>query len=436
MPSTGIERKVRNSMYTRITVVIPVYGREDVFGTLKALDSFPHKGVDLRAIVVDNGNAEPLAERLVELPRCHAWCMVVRLRKNCGGAGAYRMGMLAAVRQGGDFVWLLDDDALVNERTLPGLLAEYRRLEQAGIQVGVVGSALLGRKHPNRVTEVGSDVSPFSGALRPRYRDVDIRSIRARTEEVDYVAAASLLVRTQVVREVGPFADVFIHYDDIEWCFRARRMGYRIFATTHSWVNHMESDGKIAPWVLYYDTRNQLWFLRKYLPFAWWWSLLRKYFQVALSRLHDCEDSAQMIALGVRHAWSGEVLPRACLPLQAHPHVALTEVFSKENRVFALIRHESTAALLQKAVEGCGASVTIVVCDSSRLGVWGRLRNVVRLVLSHFWIQYQLLRQKNAYLVFDWICAKDYPFPFWARRRVLLSRGASIELFAVPRKLH
>ena len=419
-----------------VTAIIPVYGREDIFRTLKALEEFSYEGVVLWAIVVDNGNTDELSTRLKGLPDHYPWCSVIRLTENRGGAGAFRAGMEEAVRRNGDFVWLLDDDAQVNAQTLPGLLAEYRRLEDEGIRVGAVGGATLGLRDPNRAMEIGANISPFSGALRPRYRDVDIRSIRARTEEVDYVAAASLLVRTQVVREVGPFADVFIHYDDIEWCFRARRMGYRIFATTHSWVNHMESDGKIAPWVLYYDTRNQLWFLRKYLPFAWWWSLLRKYFQVALSRLHDCEDSAQMIALGVRHAWSGEVLPRACLPLQAHPHVALTEVFSKENRVFALIRHESTAALLQKAVEGCGASVTIVVCDSSRLGVWGRLRNVVRLVLSHFWIQYQLLRQKNAYLVFDWICAKDYPFPFWARRRVLLSRGASIELFAVPRKLH
>ena len=38
---------------TLVTAVIPVYAREDVFGTLEALAGFRHEGVDLWAFVVD-----------------------------------------------------------------------------------------------------------------------------------------------------------------------------------------------------------------------------------------------------------------------------------------------------------------------------------------------------------------------------------------------
>ena len=63
---------------TLVTAVIPVYAREDVFGTLEALAGFRHEGVDLWAFVVDNGNGESLSERLAELPRYHGWCTIVR----------------------------------------------------------------------------------------------------------------------------------------------------------------------------------------------------------------------------------------------------------------------------------------------------------------------------------------------------------------------
>lgn len=173
---------------TLVTAVIPVYAREDVFGTLEALGGFPRVGAELRAIVVDNGNGETLSERLAGLPRRHGWCTVVRLRENRGGAGAFRAGMMAALRRGADFVWLLDDDAAVDAGTLPGLLAEFLRLEGQGVRVGAVGSALLGRRDPTRVTEVGGAVGRLTGRLRLRHAGADIRALGPVTEETEYVA--------------------------------------------------------------------------------------------------------------------------------------------------------------------------------------------------------------------------------------------------------
>ncbi len=106
--------------------------------------------------------------------------------------------MMAALRRGADFVWLLDDDALVNAGTLSGLLAEYARLGGEGVRVGAVGSTLLGRREPTRVTEVGASVSLFSGALRLRHHGAEIHSLGDCTDEVEYVAAASLLTRARL----------------------------------------------------------------------------------------------------------------------------------------------------------------------------------------------------------------------------------------------
>ena len=75
---------------TLVTAVIPVYAREDVFGTLEALGGFPRAGAELRAIVVDNENGEALSERLAGLPRRHGWCVWVRWGARFWGGGSRR----------------------------------------------------------------------------------------------------------------------------------------------------------------------------------------------------------------------------------------------------------------------------------------------------------------------------------------------------------
>ena len=84
---------------------------------------------------------------------------------------------------------------------------------------------------------------------------------------VDYAAACSLLVRTEAVKTLGFWEDVFIHFDDIEWGVRATRAGWHNYATTASTVTHPEFDPKKAgAWVCYFDARNQYWFASKFGP--------------------------------------------------------------------------------------------------------------------------------------------------------------------------
>ena len=296
----------------RATVVIPVFGREDVFGTVAFLREREYAR-RLRFVVVDNGNADGLSAKLSALKGDD--CEVVRLARNSGGSGAFRAGMAAALeRDGRGFVWLLDDDALVNERTLPALVGEWRRLSEEGGKPGAVGSAMLGRRNPGTVIEVGSGISRLTSKQRPRFHGKTLAEIGERTDAVEYVAAASLLTTAEVLREVGVFEDVFIHFDDIDWCFRVRAAGYGVFATTRSCVNHMEGSAKVANWIVYYNYRNRLWFLKRHFP--------------ALHKLVFCEmlaalclfvglgrsAKARMVWLGMRHSVSGRLLMRDELP--------------------------------------------------------------------------------------------------------------------------
>lgn len=247
-----------------VPVIIPVYAREDVFATLVFLRAQPY-AAKLRFIVIDNGNSPALSDRLKTLKGedCH----VISFPENRGGSAAYIAGMECALREFPEapYVWLLDDDAKPDARTLPGLVETMDRLVQEDPKAASLGSAVVNAADQGRIVECGATFSLLLGHAFPKLRGRLISEIGNRTVRVDYAAACSLLVRTEAVRQLGFWEDVFIHFDDIEWGIRMTRAGWHNYATTASTVVHPEFDPeKAGSWICYFDARNQYWMASKF----------------------------------------------------------------------------------------------------------------------------------------------------------------------------
>lgn len=245
-------------------VVIPVFGREDVFGTVAFLRSQPYAS-RLRFIVIDNGNKPELSGRLTELEGED--CRVIRFTENRGGSAAYIAGVESARRYHPEapYVWLLDDDAKPDGRTLPALVEKMSGLLGEDSRIASVGSTQLSASDPRRIVECGTRYNLFLGHAFPQLAGRDIASVGDRTLRIDYAAACSLLVNCAAVSECGFWEDVFIHFDDIEWGLRMNDNGWRNYATTASAVVHPEGGAaKSGAWICYFDSRNQLWLASKY----------------------------------------------------------------------------------------------------------------------------------------------------------------------------
>ena len=247
-----------------IPVVIPVFGREDVFGTVALLRSQEY-AAQVRFIVIDNGNEAELSARLASLSGED--CRVVRFEENRGGSAAYIAGMDFARRRYPEspYVWLLDDDAKPNATTLPALVETMDRLIAENPRTASVGSTVVSAKDADRIVECGASFSPLLGHAFPKLAGRNLSSVGQKVVRVDYAAACSLLVNVAAVDACGFWEDVFIHFDDIEWGLRVLKAGWRNYATTASTVVHPEFDPeKAGPWVCYFDSRNMLWLASKY----------------------------------------------------------------------------------------------------------------------------------------------------------------------------
>lgn len=250
-----------------IPVVIPVFGRECVFTSVAFLREQKYADA-LRFVIVDNGNGSGLSNRLAELSGGD--CHVIRFDENRGGSAAYIAGMDYAMREcpDADFVWLLDDDAVPNAGTLPGLLKTMDELIAANPKVASVGSAVVSAEHPGVIAECGARFSPLFGHARPCLKGRALADVGSTAVEVSYAAACSLLVNKAAVSVCGFWEDVFIHFDDIEWGLRVGKAGWRNFATTASTVVHPDFHGydESRCWMTYFDARNKYWLASKYGP--------------------------------------------------------------------------------------------------------------------------------------------------------------------------
>jgi GT2 family glycosyltransferase len=81
--------------------------------------------------------------------------------------------------------------------------------------------------------------------------------------DVDYVAAASLLIRAEVAKKAGLWEDFFIHFDDVDWCLRIKEMGHRVVCVADSVIWHLSAAQKPITWARYYDVRNMLFLLAR-----------------------------------------------------------------------------------------------------------------------------------------------------------------------------
>lgn len=260
----------------KILIIIVTWNKKryvlDLLKSVNALD-YPRHALDV--LVVDNASQDGTADAIAaDYPEI----FLIRNAENIGGTGGFNTGLQWAFEQpegSYKYLWLLDNDVLVHRHALTALV----EILETNPDVAIAGSTMMQLDFPWRINEMGCFVKRNSGALILNRHFEEIVSWRGRPVQellqgkadltqliphcrpfmdVEYVAAASLVVRTEVAKQVGLWKDFFIHFDDVEWCLRIGEQGHRIVVSAQSLIWHLSAAAKVPTWVLYYDNRNVL----------------------------------------------------------------------------------------------------------------------------------------------------------------------------------
>jgi GT2 family glycosyltransferase len=239
-----------------LIIAVTFNKKEYVASLLKSLKEIDYK--NFVVIVVDNASTDGTAEYLEgHFPDV----IVIRNSENRGGSGGFNTGLQYAFKQEGyEYYWLLDNDVVVSEKALENLVTALQKDKD----IAIAGSQMCQLDNPEVTNEVGAYVDFHNGHLVLNRHLTRKRNNVAGIFDVDYVAAASMLVRADVAKKAGLWEDFFIHFDDVDWCLRIKKMGYKIVGVAESVIWHLSAAEKPITWQQYYDVRNMLYLLSKH----------------------------------------------------------------------------------------------------------------------------------------------------------------------------
>lgn len=205
----------------------------------------------------------------------HAKIIIVQTGGNLGFAGGNNVGLRYALsRNDFDYVWLLNNDTVIDRSALSCLVKGTRE----NPRFGICGSTLLYYGKPDHVQALcGGTVNKFWGTSKHLFEDTRFELPVNRYEvlaKVDYVSGASMFVSKEFLTSIGLLnEEYFLYYEEIDWCTRGRSQ-FDLQYCPESIVYHKEgaSIGSSCDTTLtsntadYYSIRSRLLFTKRHHP--------------------------------------------------------------------------------------------------------------------------------------------------------------------------
>jgi len=218
-----------------VSIVIPTFNQYRF--TEQCIESIrKHTPEPVEIVFVDNGSKDGTPKRLRQLVKANENYHLVANKKNLGFAKACNQGISAA---SGEHILLLNNDVLVTEGWLSGLLGHLESDPDAGI-VGPMTNSISG---PQKVVDDGYDPANLDAYARD-FREAN----RHRRVPARRIVGFCMLFRRELVQKIGLLDETFGsgNYEDDDYCLRASLEGYRNLIAGDVFIHHFGSQSFIG----------------------------------------------------------------------------------------------------------------------------------------------------------------------------------------------
>ena len=236
-----------------VSVVVLNYNGKDM--TVKFLESLKEtKFSDYETILVDNGSTDRTAEHVAEsFPNVK----IVKNKENLGVTGGMNTGIRVSR---GKYVCLMNNDMKV----YPDWLGELVKVADSDEKIGIVVPMLM---NDDKTIKLIGYIE--NSGLLLRFKVLGQGEVdNGQFPEVIELAHGNGLVKRDVFEKAGLLDEKFFGYwDELDFCYRARRFGYKTVAATKSKV-WTKGSGTFKPnsyRVIFLKHKNRVMFIAKNL---------------------------------------------------------------------------------------------------------------------------------------------------------------------------
>lgn len=233
-----------------LSIVIVTYNSASVIR--ECLDSIPagwsnngSASTEIETIVVDNGSTDGT----VDLVRNgYRWVRLLSDHGNLLFAGGNNYGFKQAAAP---LFFMLNPDTIVH----PGALKKLAEFANAHPEAGMIAPHLV---NPNGTLQHNvfhfpdlkqafygffEKLAPIDSPQNGRYLPEEYQ----RVHEVEHILGAALLFRRELYGQLPGMDEQFgIYFEETDWCYRARRAGWKLLYTPEATITHLgaHSTGK------------------------------------------------------------------------------------------------------------------------------------------------------------------------------------------------
>ena len=216
-------------------------------------------------VIVDNGSTD---DSLLFLKENYPQIRIIDNKKNYGFAGGYNKALEEVEA---DYYVLLNSDVEVS----PSWISPIIELMESDTKIACCQPKLLSYLEKNKFEYAGGAGGfidhlgyPFCRGRVFNYLEED-KGQYDDNKEIFWATGAALFVRASVYKEFGGLDnDFFAHQEEIDFCWRIKNAGYKVYYCSKSVCYHLGggSLNKTSPFKTFLNFRNNLYLLYKNLP--------------------------------------------------------------------------------------------------------------------------------------------------------------------------
>jgi len=233
--------------------------------TLNCIDSVLNSSYkNFKIILIDNESQNSFPEKVNKSEKIQ----IIRNENNEGFSRANNQGIKYSIKNGFDYVLLLNNDTLIKNDLIDCLIQQSSTLNQKIIQ------PLILNYDGTKIWNAGGKINNFFGTFETLKKGESFKNFKSDNNLTEWFTGCCVLIKLEVFNHVGYFDErFFAYYEDVDYSIRLKKMGYSIDLMTNSYLQHYESassksinksEGNLSPYVHYLNIRNHILLLKKH----------------------------------------------------------------------------------------------------------------------------------------------------------------------------
>lgn len=209
-------------------------------------------------VIIDNKSTDDSFNKLEELLPT---AILIESDFNGGYAYGNNIGIRYAMEHNADYICILNNDTVLVEDFFQECITVLR----SDNTIAFVGPTLINYSD-DLVQSTGGNVSFFKGKTYKWNEGKDFHTIPKSHVKTDIIFGAAMVFRTDLLKDLGIIPEnYFLFYEETEWCYKARKLGYTNIYITEKRIRHKGSASlvNLNDMQTYLMERNRVLFIKR-----------------------------------------------------------------------------------------------------------------------------------------------------------------------------